>query len=125
MTTIKLSVTKSEKHFDLEVASGETVELKVVEFTVADIIKVVELQKPLFNGASSKKMTALEVNKLMCARMVCCVKRRDNNEHYWNLSDIEEFDFNEYPSTLLKAIATMVDEVNPVVNDIEGEKKSS
>lgn len=125
MTTIKLSATKNEKHFDLEIASGETVELKVVEFTVADILKVVELQEPLFGGASSKKMSALEVNKLMCSRMICCVKRRDNNEYFWNLGDIEEFDFNEYPSTLLKAIATMVDEVNPVVNDMEKEKKSS
>ncbi|CAH9015538.1 conserved hypothetical protein [Vibrio phage 393E50-1] len=125
MTTIKLSVTENEKHFDLEVASGETVELKVVEFTVADIIKVVELQEPLFNGASSKKMTALEVNKLMCSRIVCAVKRRDNNEHFWQIDDIEDFDFDEFPANLLKAIATMVDEVNPVVNDIEGEKKSS
>lgn len=123
--TLKLSAVENEIEFDLEVSKGKLDELKIVEFTVEDLLKVVRLQKPVFEGEPSKLMTPEELNKLMVARMVCCVKHRGTNKYYWNIEDVNDFDFSMYPSALLKSIAEMVDKVNPVVTNIEEEKKSS
>lgn len=123
--TLKLSAVEKEVEFDLEVSKGELDKLKVVEFTVNDLLKVIRLQTPVFSGEPEKLMTPEEINKLMVARMVCAVKCRETNKYYWDIEDINDFEFSKYPSSLLKSIADLVDKVNPLVTDLEHEKKSS
>lgn len=123
--TLKLSAVENEIEFDLEASKGELDELKVVEFTIEDLLKVVRLQMPVFNGEAEKLLSPEEINKLMVSRVVCAVKCRKTNAYYWDIEDINDFDFNKYPKNLLESIADLVNKVNPIVTDLEGEKKSS
>lgn len=121
---LKLSARLKEIPFELEDQNGEVIKLKASEMTVADLIRVMELQKPIFGEEKSKKLTIEEINKVSCTRLAVAIKYAADNKPFFDIESMDDFPFDVYPKSLLEELANLVEQVNPKVEDLEEQKKS-
>ncbi|CAM0033781.1 hypothetical protein VPHD164_0012 [Vibrio phage D164] len=115
---LKLSTQLRRVLFQLE-DGKETVDLYVSQYTVADANKMVNIQRELVNEEGN----ITEYGAFVASRIVCSVKRVDNDEHYW--PTIEDFEDKGYPNELMTQLDQVVNEVNPIPDTPELEKGES
>lgn len=95
--------------------------LELTEFTVNDVLRLINLQKPLLEtGLSGVEL----MNELSISRVICSVKRFDTGEYFWN-GTIDEFKDHNYPKNMLEELVNRTDEINPINLDKLGAKKKS
>lgn len=105
--TAKLKATP----FKLTLDDDSVVELKATEFTIGDITRLVELQKPIFENAGEGNL--VKVNPIMFTRVMCSVKYAETGEYYWP-GDLADFESNQYPKGMLDSLIGVVSTLNPV-----------
>lgn len=100
----------------------DKLELELTEFTVKDVVRLIELQKPSLDSG----MTGVELmNDLSISRMMCSVKKADTDDYFWN-GDIADFKKCSYPKNMIEKLVKHVDELNPISSSkLDTKKKSS
>lgn len=107
--------------FQLTTVEGE-VDLEFSEYSVSDISRLIELQKPLINGEGVGSL-----NDLYRTRIMCSVKHAGTNDYYWP-EGIESFNALNLPSGLIDQLTECVNELNPIAQiqeDLNAKKNNS
>ena len=116
---LKLSAVIKSKPFQLTEVDGTDIDLEVTEFTVGDVTRLINIQRPI---VEDKDLSIVEQSEMIqLSRLVCSVKLAGTDTPYWG--SIQDFKSRRYPVSLLNVIYPFVMEFNPIKIDVE-EKKS-
>lgn len=100
--------------------------LKLTEFTIGDILRLIQLQKPMIeSGVSGVEL----MNDLSISRVICAVKKQDTGEYLWDHpveTAIGDFKKLNYPKNMLEELVKHTDNLNPIsLDSLDTKKKSS
>ncbi len=102
-------------------------ELKVTEFTVGDIIRLIKLQTPLFAREDVSNLELMQ--DVNFSRIMCSVKKVETGEYFWP-GGIDDFKSYNYPRNMVEHLVQYADELNPIktnedTDELDTKKKSS
>ena len=117
---LKLSAIVNSIAFVLTEMDGVDHELELTEFTVADTMKLLKLQEVLHDDEELPASKQSEI--IVASRIICSVKRVDTGEYYWDKMD--DLLNVGYPNSLIDALYSEIDKLNPVNTVTPDEKKS-
>lgn len=107
--------------FQLTTVDGE-VDLEFSEFSVSDVSRLVDLQRPLINSEGVGSL-----NDLYRTRVMCSVKHAGTDDYYWP-GGLQSFNDLNLPSGLIDQLTECVNELNPIAQiqeDLNAKKNAS
>jgi len=120
---MKFTVKPKSIPFSLEDSDGNSVNLVFTGYTIGDVTRLMELQKPLIESDDND---VLKFNKLSLTRLMCSVKHAESGDYYWSGS-IDEFIDNDYPKEMIEEMLIQVNALNPIKvgDDLDSKKNNS
>ena len=118
MLTIKMNNNITKIPFKMEF-DEETVELEFTQYTVADAIRMNDIQVKFFGDEESDLTEAQKDECISLARIVTCVKNPDGS-YYWD-NDVTKL-LGFFGGELFYAMLGKCSEVNPSLLDVDETK---